>query len=58
MIESAPLAGRLQAPELFPGFKIPEEPSLWAEAMSWACDAYIRTTTVANPGNRSPHVMF
>ena len=26
--------------------------------MSWACDAYNRTSTVANPGNRSPHEMF
>ena len=26
--------------------------------MSWACDTYNRTTTIANPGNRSPHEMF
>ena len=26
--------------------------------MSWACDAYNRTATVSNPGNRSPHEMF
>ena len=49
IIESAALADRIQAPELFPGFNIPEGPSLWAEAMSWACDAYNRTATVANP---------
>ena len=58
MIESAALAARIQASELFPGFDIPVKPSLWAEAMSWACDAYNRTATVANPGNRSPHDMF
>ena len=58
MIESAALAVRIQASELFSGFDIPEKPSLWAEAMRWACDAYNRTATVANPGNRSPHGMF
>ena len=48
MIESAALAARIQASELFPGYSIPEGPSLWAEAMNWACDAYNRTATVAN----------
>ena len=51
MIESAPLAARIQASELFPGFYIHEKPSLWAEAMSWACGAYNRTATVANTKN-------
>ena len=58
MIESAALAARIQAPELLPGFDIPEKQSLWAEAMSWACDAYNQTATVANPRNRSRHEMF
>ena len=59
MIESAALAARIQATELFPGFNVPEGPSLLsAEAMSWACDAYSRTATVANPENRSPYEMF
>ena len=58
MTESAALAARTQASELFPGFDIPEKPSLWAEKMSWACDAYNRTAAVVNPGNRSPHEMF
>ena len=59
MIESAALAARIQASELFPGFDIPEISSLRAEAMSWACDAYNRTATVvANPGNPSPYHMF
>ena len=58
MIESAALAARTQASELFPGYSIPEGASLWAEAINWACDAYNRTATVANSGNRSPHEMF
>ena len=58
MIESAALAARIQASELFPRFDIPEKTSLWAEAMSWACDAYNRTAIVANPGHRSSHKMF
>ena len=58
MIESAALAARIQASELFPGYSIPKGASSWAEAMNWACDAYNRTATVANSGNRSPHEMF
>ena len=58
IFESAALAARVQTSELFPEFDIPEKPSLWAEAMSWACDAYNRPATVANAGNRSPHEMF
>ena len=45
MIESATLAARIQASQVLPGFDIPEKPSLWAEAMSWTCDAYNRTAT-------------
>ena len=58
MIESAALAARIQASELFPGYSIPKGASLWADAMNWACDAYNRTETVTNSGNRSPHEMF
>ena len=58
LIESAALAARVQASELFPGFNVPEGPSLWAEAMNWACDAYNRTATVGNSRNRSPYEMF
>ena len=60
LIGSAALATRLQASELFPGFRVPEGPLLWAEAMNWACDAFNRTAivTVANSGNRSPYEMF
>ena len=58
MIKSAALAARIQASELFPHYSIPEQASLWAESIKWACDAYNRTATVANSGNRSPHEMF
>ena len=58
MIEFAALVARIQASELFPGPDVPERSSLWAEAMSWACDAYNWTATVVDPGNRSPHDMF
>ena len=34
IIESASLAARIQASVLFPRFRVPEGPSLWAEAMS------------------------
>ena len=54
MIESAALAARIQASELFPGYSIPEGASLWADAMNWACDMHNPTATVANSGNRSP----
>ena len=58
LIESAALAARIQASELFPGFNVPEGPSLWAEAMNWACDAYNRIATVGNSRNRSPYEIF
>ena len=58
MIESAALAARVQASELFPGCSTPEGPSLWAAAMNWDCGVYNRTATVANSGNHSPHEMF
>ena len=58
LIESAALAARIQASELFPGFNVPEGPSLWAEAINWACDAYNHAATVGNSRNRSPYEMF
>ena len=58
MIESAALAARTQTSQLFQRFHIPENPSLLAEAMSQACDAYNRTATVANPVNLLPHEML
>ena len=56
-IESAALAARIQASEWFPGYSILEGLSLRAEAMNWVCDAYNRTASEANSGNRSPHEM-
>ena len=36
----------------------PSYPSLWAEAMSWACKALNRTAAKANPGNKSPYEIW
>ena len=58
LIESAALAARIQACELFAGFSLPDGPSLWAEAMNWACGAYNRTATVGNSRSRSPSQIF
>ena len=55
-IESASLAAKIKASELFPGFNVPKGHSLWAGAMSWACDA--RTAPAANPGTPSLYEMF
>ena len=37
LIETAAMAGRIQARELFPGAQLPATESLWAEASHWAC---------------------
>ena len=42
LIETAAMAGRIQARELFPGAQVPATESLWAEASHWACDASVR----------------
>ena len=39
LIETAAMAGRVQARKLFPGAQLPATESLWAEASHWACDA-------------------
>ena len=52
LIETAAMAGRIQARELFPGAHLPATESLWAEASHWACDALNRTATTANPENK------
>ena len=58
LIETAAMAGRIQARELFPGAQLPATESLWAEASHWACDALNRTATSANPANKSPYEMW
>ena len=58
LIESAALAARIRASELFSGFNNLQGPSLWAEAMNWTCDAYNRTSTLGNSRNRRPHEML
>ena len=50
------LAARIQARVLYPG--APYYTSLWAEAVSWPCNALNRTATKANPGNKSPYEMW
>ena len=55
LISDPALAARIQAQVLYPG--APSYPSLWAEAVSWACNALNHTTTKANPGNKSPYEM-
>ncbi|CAM9430113.1 unnamed protein product [Scytosiphon promiscuus] len=56
MVLDAALAARIQAPTLYPG--APTYPSLWAEAVSWACDALNRTAMADNPGSKSPYELW
>ena len=56
LISDTALAARIQAQVLYPG--APSYPSLWAEAVSWACNALNRTATKANPRNKSPYEMW
>ena len=46
LIETAAMAGRIQARELFPGAQLPATESLWAEASRWACGALNRAANV------------
>ena len=56
LISDTALTARIQAQVLCPG--APFYPSLWAEAVSWACNAPIHTATKANAGNKSPYEMW
>ena len=56
LINDAAVAARIQATELYPN--APNYPSLWAEAVSWACHALNCTATTANPGDKSPYEMW
>ena len=56
LINDAAAAARIQATELYPG--APDYPSLWAEAVSWACHVLNCTATTANPGDKSPYEMW
>ena len=56
LINDTALAARIQAQVLYLG--APSYPSLWAEAVSWACNALNRTATKANSGNQSPCEMW
>ena len=52
LIETAAMAGRIQARELFPEAQLPATESLWSETSHWACDALNRTATSADPANK------
>ena len=56
LISDTALAARIQAQVLYPG--APSYPSVWAKAVSWACNALNRTATKANPGNKSRYEMW
>ena len=56
LINDAAVAARIQATELYPS--VPNYSSLWVEAASWACHALNCTATTANPGDKSPNVMW
>ena len=56
--ETATMAGRIQARELFLGAQLPTTEALWAEASHWACDASYRTATTTNPANKSSYGMW
>ena len=58
LIESAALAARLHAPELYPNVGVPKATWLWAESLSWATDSLNRSATRANPQHRSPYEMW
>ena len=56
LLDTASLAARIQAPVLYP--KAPTGASLWAESVNWACHVLNRTSTTANPGDKSPFEMW
>ena len=58
LIQDAAAAAMLEAPRLFPDTQLPASTGMWAEACVWACDAFNKSATTANPGNKSPHELF
>ena len=56
LISDTALAARIQAQVLYP--VAPPYTLLWAEALSWACNALHRTATKANPVDKSPYEMW
>ena len=55
-ISDTAIAARIQAPVLYPGS--PAYPSLWAEAVSWACHVLNRTATTEYSGDKSPYELW
>ena len=58
LIDTAAMASRIQAPELFHSAQLPATAPLWAEVSHWACDPLNRIATTAQPGSKSPHEMW
>ena len=54
--DTALVAAHVHVQVLYPG--APSYTSLWAEAVSWACNAPNRTANKTNPGNKSPYEMW
>ena len=55
IIESAGLAAKIQALEMYPNQDIPSGYSLWAEQANWACHVLNCTAISANPGKKTQH---
>ena len=53
LINATALAARMQGLVLYPG--APAYPSLWVEAVSWACHVLNRTATTANYRDKFPY---
>ena len=58
VIETAVMAGRIQARELFPWAQLSATESLWAEASHGSYDTLNRTATSANPSIKLPYEMW
>jgi len=58
LAESAALAARLHAPELYPNMSIPNSKWIWAEGLSWAVDSLNSTCTSANTDFKSPYEVW
>ena len=58
LIQDAAAAAMFEAPRLFPDIQLAAGTGMWAEACVWACDAFNKLATTANPGDKSPHELF
>lgn len=58
LIKSAAIAARLHVPNLHPNVDVPSSTWLWAAKLFWATDSLNRSSTRANPRNRSQYEMW